>query len=83
MKTDKKTSRRSWFAGLLRGGLLAVFGAVAVGLLRRGSNGEADCTDPKGHTGCRACLELNDCKRPRALSVKQFLRKEDHEERTS
>lgn len=83
MKTENKTSRRQWFAGLLRGGLLAGFGATAY-LLGRRSNGSADCIDPQGYTGCRACLELNGCQLPRALSVKQFLDGDrNHDERTA
>ena len=84
MNTENKTSRRQWFATLLRGGLLAAFGGASIHLLRRESSGEeTDCADPKGHIGCRACRELNHCKLPRALSVKQFLNKRNHEERKS
>ena len=74
MSTDKKTSRRQWLIGSLRCGLLATFGAVSIYLLgRKPTIGETACRDPKGYTGCRGCLELNGCKLPRALSVKQFL----------
>ena len=74
---DKKTSRRQWLTGSLRWGLLAAFSTVSVHLLRRkGDVKEAGCRDPKGYTGCRACLELNGCKLPRAMSVKQFLTKQ-------
>ncbi|MBL7215175.1 MAG: hypothetical protein ISS71_05810 [Phycisphaerae bacterium] len=84
MKTDKKTSRRQWLTGLLRGSLLAAFGGTSVHLLRRESGGEeTDCADPKGHIGCRVCRELNNCKLPRALSVKQFLHGDNHDERKS
>ena len=76
MKTDQRTSRRHWLAALLRGGLLAAFGGVAVHLLgRRPTGKETVCADPKGHLGCRACGRWNDCKLPRALSVRRFLDK--------
>jgi hypothetical protein len=84
MKTDKTTSRRQWLMGLLRGGTLAVFGGVSIYLLRRKPDPESDCIDPEGHIGCRACLDMNGCRLPRALSVKQFLRnRNQHEKRKS
>ena len=75
MNPNKKTSRRQWLTGLLRWGLLGVFGAVSVHLLRRrgGVEEETACIDLKGYTGCRACQRLKGCKLPRALSVKQYL----------
>jgi hypothetical protein len=76
MKTDNPTSsRRQWFTGLLRGGLLAAFGAASVHLLSGQPEGEENCSDPKGRIGCRTCMDLSGCQLPRALSVKQFLRK--------
>lgn len=75
MKPDNETTRRQWFTGLLRGGLLAAFAVASVHLLGRDAKGGDTCGDPAGHIGCRACLDLDGCHLPRALSVKQFLRK--------
>jgi hypothetical protein len=66
---------------LLRGGVLAVFGGTFIHLLRRGKAvEEKDCVDPEGHIGCRACIELNRCRLPRGLSVKQYLSKDENRE---
>lgn len=81
MRTNSQTSRRQWIRGVLRGGLLAVFGGASVHLLRREKAvEESDCIDPQGYTVCPACREWSGCKLPRALSVKQYLNKDKNRE---
>jgi hypothetical protein len=77
-KQDKQTSRRRMALDAVRWGLAAGMGALSVHFLR-GKSGlqESDCIDAKGLTGCRACIEWNYCRLPRALSVKQFLHKKN------
>jgi len=84
MSDKQQTSRRQWMAGLLRGGVLTLFGGTSWHLLRReNAVDEKDCIDPLGHIGCRACNDLNGCGLPRALSVKQFLNRNNDGEQTN
>jgi hypothetical protein len=85
MNDKKQTSRRQWMAGLLRGGVLTLFGGTSLHLLGRDNpEQENDCIDPEGYVGCRDCTDLNGCRLPRGLSVKQFLSKgKDGEEQNS
>ena len=80
MKPNEHISRRRWFAAGLRWGVAGLISAVSVHLLSRKK--EDSCIDPHGHLSCRGCGALDGCSLPRALSVKQYLQK-NNEKRKS
>lgn len=79
--TNKKVNRRNALAGLARWGVLGIVGAVTGVFLKRTltSENEQACADTARRLGCRQCGQLDQCGLPRALSVKQFLKKHDEE----
>lgn len=79
--SDKKVNRRNALAGLARWGVLGVVGAVTGVFLKRKPTVENEqaCVDTARRLGCRQCGQLDRCGLPRALSVKQFLKKHNEE----
>jgi hypothetical protein len=75
-KNDMQSTRRHWFTAGLRWTAAALISAVSLRLLSRKPT-EESCVDPHGHLSCRDCGALNGCSLPRALSLKQFLQKND------
>jgi hypothetical protein len=76
MNKDKMTTRRRWFMAGLRWTAAGVISAVSLRLLSRKPTDES-CADPHGLLSCRDCGALNGCSLPRALSLKQFLQKDN------
>jgi len=84
MNADKNNniSRRHWFTASLRWAVLGSIALVSGRLLMRGQRSEQSCVDPKGYLGCGNCAVLKGCSLPRALSLKQFLRKDDEQRKS-
>ncbi|MHC5083640.1 MAG: hypothetical protein ACYTET_06840 [Planctomycetota bacterium] len=70
--------RRRAIVACLRWTVLAAMAIVCGHFLRRKPrSGENACIDPKARLGCRQCKILKQCGQPRALSVKQYLSKQN------